>query len=65
LPQQCDFLIHDMIPTVERNKIVDLTLPWTYDHFAFLIPVSVETANINAVIKPFQWPVHIPRVYEL
>ena len=54
-----------MIPTVERNKIVDLTLPWTYDHFAFLIPVSVETANINAVIKPFQWPVHIPRVYEL
>ncbi len=62
LKQQCDFLIHDMIPTVERNKVVDLTLPWINDHFAFLIPVPDETANINAVVKPFQWPVRIPLV---
>ena len=46
------------MPTVWRNKIVDLTFPWTYDNFAILIPVPDETANINAVIKPFQWPVH-------
>jgi hypothetical protein len=34
-----------------------MTLPWIYDHFAFLIPVPDESANINAVVKPFQWPV--------
>jgi hypothetical protein len=45
------------LPTIHRNTIVDLTLPWTYDHFALLIPAPDETANINAVIKPFQWPV--------
>ena len=39
--------------------MTDVTLPWAYDHFAFLIPVPDETANINAVVKPFQWPVTI------
>jgi hypothetical protein len=23
--------------------------------YAFAIPIPVETANINAVVKPFQW----------
>jgi ionotropic glutamate receptor len=55
--QQCDLLVHYILPTIHRNTIVDLTLPWTYDHFALLIPAPDETANINAVIKPFQWPV--------
>jgi ionotropic glutamate receptor len=39
--------------------MTDVTLPWAYDHFSFLIPVPDETANINAVVKPFQWPVTI------
>ncbi|EFX82331.1 hypothetical protein DAPPUDRAFT_101737 [Daphnia pulex] len=34
-----------------------MTLPWNYDYFAFLIPAPDETANIDSVIKPFQWPV--------
>ncbi|EFX82115.1 hypothetical protein DAPPUDRAFT_241203 [Daphnia pulex] len=57
IDNQCDLLINNIIPTVSRNKIVDLTVPWTYDNFAILIPVPDETANINAVIKPFQWPI--------
>jgi hypothetical protein len=32
-------------------------MPWIYDYFSFLIPVPDESANINAVVKPFQWPV--------
>ncbi|EFX82161.1 hypothetical protein DAPPUDRAFT_316759 [Daphnia pulex] len=55
--RQSDLLVHDTVPTFQNNKIVDLTLPWIYDHFAFLIAVSDETANINAVVKPFQWPI--------
>lgn len=43
--------------TTRRNQIVDLTLPWVYDSSAFLIPVPDESANINAIVKPFQWPV--------
>jgi ionotropic glutamate receptor len=46
-----------VVPTLQRNKAVDLTLPWAYDNYAFLIPVPDETANINAVVRPFQWPV--------
>ncbi|EFX82191.1 hypothetical protein DAPPUDRAFT_316806 [Daphnia pulex] len=57
LSQQSELLVHDTIPTFQYNKIIDMTLPWIYDHFAFLIPVPDETANINAVVKPFQWPV--------
>ncbi|XP_046449191.1 ionotropic receptor 93a-like [Daphnia pulex] len=57
LDQQCDLLVHDTVPTLQTSKIVDLTLPWAYDFFAFLIPVPDESANINAVVKPFQWPV--------
>jgi hypothetical protein len=55
--QQCDLLFHYILPTIHRNTIVDLTLPWTYDHFALLIPDPDETANIDSIIKPFQWPV--------
>jgi hypothetical protein len=47
----------DVLPTFQRNKIVDLTANWVFDNVAFLIPVPVETANMNAVVKPFQWPV--------
>jgi ionotropic glutamate receptor len=50
-------LVHDTVPTLQTSKIVDLTLPWAYDFFAFLSLVPDETANINAVVKPFQWPV--------
>ncbi|XP_046642731.1 ionotropic receptor 21a-like [Daphnia pulicaria] len=54
---QCDFLIQDLVPTFQRNKVVDLTTYWIYGDLAFLIPASDETANIGAVVKPFQWPV--------
>jgi ionotropic glutamate receptor len=57
LSQQSELLVHDTIPIFQFNKIIDMTLPWIYDHFAFLIPVPDESANINAVVKPFQWPV--------
>ncbi|EFX82353.1 hypothetical protein DAPPUDRAFT_241433 [Daphnia pulex] len=57
LSQQSELLVHDTIATFQYNSVVDFTLPWVYDHFAFLIPVPDETVNINAVVKPFQWPV--------
>jgi hypothetical protein len=50
-------LVHDTLANFQRNKVVDFTLPWGYYHYAFLIPVPDESANINAVVKPFQWPV--------
>ncbi|XP_046448038.1 glutamate receptor ionotropic, delta-2-like isoform X1 [Daphnia pulex] len=55
--QQCDVLAQDVLPTFQRNKIVDLTTYWHYGDYVFLIPVPVETANINSIVKPFQWPV--------
>ncbi|XP_046449181.1 ionotropic receptor 93a-like [Daphnia pulex] len=54
---QCDLLTQDVVPTPQRNKIVDLTTPWYYGNLVCVIPVPDETANINSVIKPFQWPV--------
>jgi hypothetical protein len=50
-------LVHNIYPTLRTNAIVDLTLPWAYDDYAFAIPIPVETANINAIVKPFQWQV--------
>ena len=55
--QESDLLINNVVPTIQNNKIMDLTTYWHYDYFAIVIPVPDETANINAVIKPFQWPV--------
>ncbi|EFX78662.1 hypothetical protein DAPPUDRAFT_246066 [Daphnia pulex] len=52
---QCDLLAQDVLPTFQRNKIVDLTTYWYYGDLVFLIPVPDETANINSVVKPFQW----------
>jgi hypothetical protein len=46
-----------VLPTFQRNQVVDFTSIWVFDNVAFLIPVPDETANINAVVKPFQWPV--------
>jgi hypothetical protein len=57
LSQQSDFLIHVVLLTLERNNVIDLTVPWAYDYFAFLIPVAEEMANIDSVVKPFQWPI--------
>ncbi|EFX82216.1 hypothetical protein DAPPUDRAFT_316861 [Daphnia pulex] len=55
--RQCDFLVHEVTLTPLRLKMSDYTLPWAYDQFAFIIPIADESANINAVVKPFQWPV--------
>jgi hypothetical protein len=58
-------LVNDLIPTFQRNKVVDFTLPWAYDHIKFLIPVTDDSANINAVVKPFQWPVCNPELNDI
>ena len=55
--QEADLLATSVAPTSERLLIVDITMPFAYDYYAFLIPVSDATANVNAIIKPFQWPV--------
>ncbi|XP_046641506.1 uncharacterized protein LOC124326631 [Daphnia pulicaria] len=55
--KKSDLLVHDAIANFQYNSVVDFTLPWIYDYYAFLIPVPEESANINAVVKPFQWPV--------
>ncbi|XP_059352708.1 glutamate receptor ionotropic, kainate 2-like isoform X1 [Daphnia carinata] len=56
---KCDFLVTAVVPTWERNKVVDLTLPWDYTTLTFLIPVHTDTANIKSVVKPFQWPLWV------
>ena len=57
--QEADLLMSPVLPTSERLKIIDLTLPMFYDLYSLLIPVSDETfSNSEAVVKPFQWPVN-------
>jgi hypothetical protein len=48
-------LVQDVTPNYIRQ--IDITTPWLFTNYALLIPVAGDTANINAVIKPFQWPV--------
>ena len=47
----------DVVATDRRFAMVDFTLPWDIGIVSFLIPVPDDTANINAIAKPFQWPV--------
>ncbi|KAI9563542.1 hypothetical protein GHT06_011005 [Daphnia sinensis] len=56
---KCDFLVTAVVPTWERNKVVDLTMPWDYTTLSLLIPVHRDIANIKSVVKPFQWPVWV------
>jgi hypothetical protein len=44
-------------PTSGRMKLADLTVPWMYDCYDLLFAVTEDTVNIDAVVKPFQWPV--------
>lgn len=50
-------LITTIIPTAERLKKVDLTIPWLYAGYFLLIPAPKLGSNTDAVVKPFQWPV--------
>ncbi|XP_046449207.1 ionotropic receptor 93a-like [Daphnia pulex] len=54
---KCDFLTAAVTPTFGRMKLVDLTVPWVYDCYDLLFAVQDDTVNIDAVVKPFQWPV--------
>ncbi|XP_046448343.1 ionotropic receptor 93a-like isoform X2 [Daphnia pulex] len=54
--QECDLLVHD-VPSLFYRSRIDMTIPWIFTNYALLIPVAGDTANINAAIKPFQWPV--------
>ncbi|KAK4012975.1 hypothetical protein OUZ56_025223 [Daphnia magna] len=36
---------------------MELTLPWHRSIIVFMVPVPLITTNLDAVIKPFQWPV--------
>ncbi|EFX82128.1 hypothetical protein DAPPUDRAFT_241227 [Daphnia pulex] len=54
---QSDLIVSAIVPTFSRLKIVDITLPWSYGSYVFLLPIPDESANIYAVAKPFQWPV--------
>jgi hypothetical protein len=60
--QQCDLLVIGVGLTHGRFKVVDVTTPMAFESYRFLIPVQGDTANINAVIKPFQWPVNTATV---
>jgi hypothetical protein len=55
--QKCDFLTAGVTATSGRMKLADLTVPWMYDCYDLLFAVTEDTVNINAVVKPFQWPV--------
>lgn len=58
--QQCDLLLQDLVSSVgyEYRQIIETTVPWVYTTAAILTHVPDETLNIEAVIKPFQWPVY-------
>ena len=45
-----------MSPT--RYKLVEL-IQWTTSEMEFIIPVPDSSANIDAIVKPFQWTVVI------
>ncbi|XP_046449208.1 ionotropic receptor 93a-like [Daphnia pulex] len=55
--QQSDLLVVGVTLSLARSEVVDLSVPWIFETYAFLIPVQDDTANINGVVKPFQWPV--------
>jgi hypothetical protein len=40
--QEADWFIDNIVPTNRRNQIVDLTLPWLYDYYAFVIPIDSD-----------------------
>ncbi len=50
-------LLQDVMPSQERQQIVDITVPWVYTSASLLMHVPDESVNIHAVVKPFQWPV--------
>nr|CAH0101875.1 unnamed protein product [Daphnia galeata] len=54
--QKSDLIIFDVTPSFYRSNI-DMATPWVFSYCGLLIPVYDDTANINAVVKPFQWPV--------
>ncbi|KAI9553543.1 hypothetical protein GHT06_021461 [Daphnia sinensis] len=55
--KQCDLIVHDVLLTTENYKKMELTLPWHRSIIVFMVPVPLTMTNLNAVIKPFQWPV--------
>jgi hypothetical protein len=55
-------MVQDVTPIFHRSQI-EMTTPWIFTNYALLIPVAGDTANINAVIKPFQWPVYAHSIY--
>nr|CAH0101820.1 unnamed protein product [Daphnia galeata] len=55
--KKCDLLLIGVGLTYERFKVVDVTIPVVFEPYRFLIPVQGDASNVDAVIKPFQWPV--------
>lgn len=55
--QKADILVDGVIPKNERLKIVDFSQPWELGVFTALIPAPEVGANIDAIVKPFQWQV--------
>jgi hypothetical protein len=48
-----------VVQTYQRNRYIDMSVPWIFGSFSLLMAVQDDTANVNAVIKPFQWPVFL------
>nr|CAH0109179.1 unnamed protein product [Daphnia galeata] len=63
--QESDFLLQDVMQTYQRNRYIDMSVPWIFGSFSLLMPVQDDTANVNAVIKPFQWPVWLGLVISI
>ena len=56
--QECDLLLQDIVPSYLYQQLIDTTVPWVYTTASILMPApAANSFNINAVIKPFQWPV--------
>nr|CAH0101816.1 unnamed protein product [Daphnia galeata] len=60
---QSDLIVSAIVLTLKRNLIIDQTTPWECPKLGLLIPIQDDTANTNAVIKPFQWPAYTSTLF--
>ena len=49
-------MLKDYQLTAERYKILEL-IPWGITYLQLIFPVSDSSANIDAIVKPYQWAV--------
>ena len=55
-------MLKDIQMTAERYKMLEL-IPWVITSVQFIFQVSDSSANIDAIVKPYQWAVMYSKTY--